>query len=130
MDQFTFTLAQNEEEILLVEASVGEMGFAKGAQYQNICNRVVGTEIEIEGIVYVVELCPSEVGPQLRRQYLNQPKGEWLRIAMEAISDSNGNLWLFGVVYDNGRRLYGHDGDPDRGWSGEHRFVFCLRKKK
>jgi hypothetical protein len=37
-------------------------------------------------------LCPAEVAPQLRLQYLEQPSGEVLHIAMELIAKYDGDL--------------------------------------
>ena len=75
-----------------------------------------------------LELCPAEVGPQLRLQYADQPRGEWLLIAMEPITDSVGDPRIFDVeLGDFGRWLDGLCGDPDGFWFGSGRFVFVRR---
>jgi hypothetical protein len=74
-----------------------------------------------------VELCPNEVGPQLRLQYKNQPKDEWLFIAMGPIATLGGYLGVFYVVHD-GFCLRGGDADPDHFRDGSNRFVFARRK--
>jgi len=115
-----FTVAIAEEEIQLVNLSVAELGFKDGATYGNICAKA--KELGLE-------LCPNEVGPQLRLQYKDQPKGEWLRIAMEPIADSDGNPDIFTVGHDDvDLWLRGFDGDADRFWIAGNRFVFRLRK--
>ena len=130
MDQPAFTIAQQEEKLHLVETSVAEIGFPKGTTYKTFRERAVGTEVEFEGETYTVELCPNEPGPQLRTEYDDQPKGEWLRVAMEAITDSGGRLTLFDVGHVGGAVwLSGRSGRGDDDWGGEDRFMFCLRKK-
>ena len=120
LDKSSFTVSQTEEEIQLVNVSVADLGFKNGAKYGNICAKA--KEIGLE-------FCPNEVGPQLRLQYKDQPKGELLRIVMEPIIDSDGGFNIFGVTHNN------HDlwlicphGYSDRFWSAHHRFVFCFRK--
>ena len=130
MDQPAFTIAPQEEKIRLVEVSVADMGFPNGTNYRSIKDRVVGTEIQLEDGLYEVQLCPAEVGPQLRLHYKDQPKGEWLRIAMEAITGSDGDLKLFYVEHDDDDMwLRGHNGHDVYDWDGGDRFIFCLRKK-
>jgi len=105
----------------LVEVSVAALGFGRATRYDAICARA--QELGLE-------LCPPEVGPQLRLQYQDQPNGEYLGIAMKAIRDSDGypdvfyvhrnddELWLLGIV-----------GRPDYVWNPDIRFVF-LRPRK
>ena len=115
-----FTVASGEEEIQLVNLSVEELGFKNGAKYGDICARA--KELGLE-------LCPNEVGPQLRLQYKDQPKGEWLRIAMEPITDSDGDLDIFNVGHDgDGLWLRSNLGFSDDFWDASNRLVFRLRK--
>ena len=129
MKQPTFTVVSSESEILLAEISVGDLGFKKGATYKEICERAVGMKMEHNGETYTVALCPAEAGPQFRLQYKNQPKGEWLRIAMEPITGSDGDRYLFRVAhFDRGQWLDWDDGGPGYFWSADYRFVWQLCK--
>ena len=75
------------------------------------------------------ELCPNEIGPQLRLQYADQPKGEWLLIGMEPITVSDGHLLVFLVAHDgDGQWLHGLLGYPDYRWNAGSRFVFVCHK--
>jgi hypothetical protein len=115
-----FTATTSETEVELVVASVAELGFKDGATRK---------DIYIRAQEFGLDLCPPEVGPQLRLQYTDQSKGEWLVIAMEPITDSVGDLYLFYVELDDGERwLDANDGRPDVFWDGYDRFVFLRRK--
>lgn len=115
-----FTATESVTELELVVASVAELGFNGGATRKDIYVRA--QELGLD-------LCPPEVGPQLRLQYMDQPKGEWLVIAMEPIAVSDGNLDLFYVGHvDGGRWLDANSGRPGRFWGGRDRFVFLRRK--
>ena len=115
-----FTASSVETEVDLVNVSVAELGFKDGATRK---------EIYEQAIKLGLELCPAEVGLQLRLQYKDQPKGEWLLIAMEPITDSDGDLSVFYVERDgNELWLYGCSGHPDSFWDGHNRFVFVRRK--
>lgn len=116
-----FTAVSQETEVDLVKVTVAELGFKDSATYRQICERAMG---------FGLELCPAEVGPQLRLQYQDQPFGEWLVIAMEPIADSDGDLFVFYVEHDDdGRWLSGgRGGHPDYGWCGGVQFVFLRRK--
>jgi hypothetical protein len=114
-----FTLAQTEEDIVLCSATVKELTGK---------NQATTTEI-FDAIKRVGELCPAEVGPALRDQYLDQPKGEWLRVAMEPICDSRGLLNVFYVEHGDGELwLYADYANPSAVWNGGNRFVFRSRK--
>jgi hypothetical protein len=116
-----FTVAKGETEVDLVVISVAELGFKDGAKREDIYVRA--KELGLE-------LCPSEVGPQLRMQYVDQPKDEWLVIGMEPIADSDGDLKLFYVKHgDDDLWLSSHYHNPHYFWSGSYRFVFVLPRK-
>jgi hypothetical protein len=72
-----FTCATKETDVDLVVLSVAELGFKDGAKHSEICVRALKM-----GLL----LCPVEVGPALRLTYKDQPRGEWLIIAMNPIS--------------------------------------------
>lgn len=117
-----FTVSSEEEEIQLANVSVADLGFKNGANYGDICAKAKALGLE---------LCPNEVGPQLRLQYKDQPKGECLRIAMKPITDSDGDLNIFSVGHDVVLWLdgnYGSYGISDNFWNASSRFVFRLRK--
>jgi hypothetical protein len=48
-------------------------------------------DIYARAVALGFELCPAEVGPTLRLNYLDQPLGEFLRIAMQSVSRYDGN---------------------------------------
>lgn len=113
------TVAESVTEVELVVASVAELGFKDGAPLRGIYVRA--QELGLD-------LCPPEVGPQLRLQYSDQPKGEWLGIAMEPIADSGGGVNLFSVEHGGGVCWLGTgNGSPGTFWYGYNRFVFLSR---
>lgn len=112
-------LKQNEN-IDLVYFSISELGFPNGATLREIYDRVKK---------FGLELCPPQVGPELRLNYKDQLENEWLLIAMEPISDRDGDPRLFGVRRRDSESWLnrGHAGFGNL-WYGDRRFVFRLRK--
>ena len=98
-----FTVSDTEREIDLVNVSIEELGLSR----EKLTKKIIYNRALELGL----ELCPAEVGPQLRLQYPNQPKNEMLIAAMKLITISgifgigsdNSNLWLFANfgAYDN-----------------------------
>lgn len=113
-------VAPEPTEVDLIVLSNAELGFPNGctvAQTYEAAQKLG------------LELCPAEVGPQLRLQYKDQPMNEWVLVAMDPITDSYGYLFVFNVVRDvDGSWLYGSRGHPDRRWYGDDRWVFVRRK--
>ncbi len=84
-----FTVSETEIEVDLVNISVGELGFKHGAEQRDIFAKALSLGLE---------LCPNEVGPQLRLQYADEPKNARLIIGMEPITNSDGHLRMFFVA--------------------------------
>jgi hypothetical protein len=115
-----FTVSSKEVEVDLLVASVAELGFSRGASYKDVCARAAELGLE---------LCPAEVGPQLRLQYDDQPAGDWLRIAMHPIVDSDGHLGIFAVGCDYFEPCLrgGDNGRAETIWNASEHFVFVRR---
>lgn len=117
-----FTISKEaKSELELVKLSVAELGFKNGATRKDIYARAIELGLA---------LCPNEVGPQLRLKYDGQPKGEWILVAMEPISDSDGDPNVFHVKRDDDGKswLYASYDYPDHVWDGSYVWVFARRK--
>ncbi len=111
---------QTLEPINLVSFTVEQLGFPSSATLQDIY-----TKAESLGL----ELCPPQVGPELRLQYTDQPNGEYLRIAMNPTTVADGSPKLFNVGQsDSESWLYVHNGSLGYRWDSDDKFVFCFRK--
>ena len=76
-----------------------------------------------------LDKCSAEVGPQLRLQYKDQPKVEWLLVGMDPIAGSHGYPDVFNVGHDvEDLWLSAYCGNPDSVWDADNRWVFCRRK--
>lgn len=122
LDKPAFKVSVNKVKVGLVVMSVIELGFKDGATLEAIFTRA--KEIGLD-------LCPPEVGPQLRLQYKNQPKGDSLMIAMEPIIDSEGspNVFRLDRYYGGRQWLYGYSGKPEDFSSANCHWVFSSRKQ-
>jgi len=119
--QSAFTVTSMETEVDLVKITVEELGFHEATRYDKICERARQLGLQ---------LCPNEVGPQLRLQYKEQPNGEWIRVAMEAICDSDGSLSLFRVGRDaHGLWLLSRCANPGALFHPGDTFVFVRPRK-
>ncbi|MDD4803666.1 MAG: hypothetical protein PHN69_00640 [Candidatus Pacebacteria bacterium] len=111
---------KERKEYNLVSFSVKSLGFPNGATTKEIYDKA-----EEMGL----ELCPAEVGPLLRLNYLDQPNGEYLRVTMKTIEGSGGRVRLFTVDHGVGERSLNTDWDnPGNRWNAGNRFVFLSRK--
>ena len=74
-----------------------------------------------------LELCPAEVGPQLRLDYRNRPLGEALDIAMEPVATYSGDPTILTLAnWGTGLMLIGRNGRPESTVNRKSRFVFAL----
>lgn len=118
LDQVTVSPVETKVDLVVVTAA--DLYFKDGATRVGIYERAMALGLE---------LCPSEVGPQLRLQHQNQPQDEWLRIAMEPILDSDGYRGIFRVGHEHGHLwLDGNFGNPHNFWHSFSSWVFLCRK--
>jgi hypothetical protein len=116
----TFPISESRTTIDLVVLTVANLGFkAKDAPLREIYARAAKLGLE---------LCPAEVGPQLRLQYTDQPAGEFLHIAMQPVPTNRKDLVTLTVANGGaGLLLIGGDGRPDLVVPSTVRFVFVHR---
>lgn len=116
-----FSVATQCFEVDLVRVSVRDLGFERKTLYRAICVRAKKLGLE---------LCPAEVGPQLRLQYLDQPKNEWLLVAMETIRWADGYQSIFSVGHTSGLRQLGtYLSGINQHLRPSQQFVFVLPRK-
>ena len=112
-----FPFSRMKVDVDLLVISVAELGFGPdGAALRDIYARA-GT--------FGLELCPPEVGPILRLNYLDQPLGEFLHVAMRPVATYDGELVDF--TLGNGGTallLIGGDARPDFVLTGAVRVIF------
>jgi hypothetical protein len=100
----------------LVVASCAQLGLGEKARTQEIYERA-----ETLGLI----LCPATVGPQLRWQYSDQPRGEVLNIAMTPFRNSFGKTGVFAVVNGSlGPTLVTLSCEPSDFWASFNKWVF------
>lgn len=111
---------KDEVEDQLVIVSGLYLGFKDNATRKQICNRAFECGLE---------LLSPEKGPKIRLQYLDQPNGEWLYVAMEPIIASDGDPNIFKVERDDAGLfwLYCSFDHPGSLWNPKNRWVFRLR---
>lgn len=112
-----FTLSPKRAELELVALSVAELGF----QGATASLREIYARAQELGFA----LAPPETAPQLRLQYLDQPIGEFLIIAMQPVRTWSGESVVLTVANGGaGLVLIGQDGREDTQISAISRFVF------
>ena len=124
-----FTTSETRYSVTTVELTVRDLGFPRGATIAEIYARAGALGLG---------LCPLELGPHLRLQYLDQPEGYWgqpvrqhqapsgsITIASEKLTEDDdfpkgfylrrikGELWLRG--YRSG---------PQHVWEPDDHFIF------
>jgi hypothetical protein len=112
-----FSVSKTKTDVDLVLLSPGDLGF--GAKSTHLA------DLYARAIRFGFGLCPAEVAPQLRLQYLNQPLGEFLRIAMKPAATGGGEFAVL-IVGNGGAGLeiIGADARPEFTVPPAARFVF------
>jgi hypothetical protein len=85
----SFTIGNVKMNVQLVVLSAADLGFGEPVPL---------AELYAQARKLGYELCPPEVVAQLRLQYLNQPLGEFLNIAMEPIATFEGELTSLSIA--------------------------------
>ena len=116
---FPYARVKTEVELALLSAS--ELGVETESSLSDVYKRAKQVGLE---------LCPAEVGPQLRLHYRNQPLGEALYIAMEPIAAYGGDPTILALVnFGSGLELMGVNWRPESMVLRSSRFVFVLPKR-
>ena len=119
----TFTVSKTEKDVELINVSVEELGLKDNDKYKDICKRAFKLGLQ---------LCPAEVGPQLRLQWKDQPKGTHVIVAMKAIftvePDLSPRVFLIDCSDDGKQNLSTTMGSAHGRWYDYSRFVFLRRK--
>jgi len=114
-------VSRERVQLDLVKVTVKDLGFTESASLKQIYAKA--KELDLE-------MCPAEVGPALRLAYVDQSYGEWIYIAMEPITVSDGHLRLFEVSHDDDAPwLFSAYGGPDDIWLLGSSFVFVRFRK-
>src|SRR5262249_40079080 len=112
-----FILSKTKSDLDLVVLTPIDLGLAG----ESVTVAAVYARAELLGF----GLCPAEVGPQLRLQYLDQPVRDALHIAMRPIVRYTGEPTAFTIMNGGaGLLLVGTDGNLDLDVSPTRRFVF------
>ncbi|MGZ6316488.1 MAG: helicase [Anaerolineales bacterium] len=126
----SFKVSEKRHPLVTVELSVHNLGYPQGATISEIYERVTTLGLS---------LCPIELGPHLRLQYLDQPEGFWgkpssqhrappgsITIASEPLREEDDfpkGLYLRrikGVPW-----LRGYQSGPEHIWGPDDHFIFC-----
>lgn len=89
IDHSSFAVSLRNTEVELVNVSVRVLGFSQGASFRIIVDKALSLGLE---------LCPPEVVPKLRMQYVNQPAFDALFIGMKSINIPD-NANTVGIFY-------------------------------
>lgn len=113
---------KSPEKIDLISFSVEQLGFEDNVTLDEIHKRA--KELGLE-------LCPPQVGPELRLSYRDQPSGERLWVAMESITVHDGYPHSFYLVRTNDGVLHLRDNwnSPAGKCNLYNKLVFRLPKK-
>jgi hypothetical protein len=129
-----FATADVPAVIETMELSVGDLGHTEGATIAEVFDSAAKRALS---------LCPLELAPHLRLQFMEQPEGYRghpssehrappgsLTIASQPLATDDGDLMGFylrrisGVLW-----LRGYRSPAEHVWSAEDRFVFCRRRQ-
>ena len=110
---------KDKKKLDLVRLTVGDLGFSNGATTDDIYEKAEE---------FGLELCPPEVGPELRRSYSGT---DWMLIGMKQIFGRGGDPSVFLLhCYGDQLELRAPGAEPSSRWDAGGGFVFRIRKLK
>ena len=113
-----FIVSSHKTNVELVDLSPAQLGFTS--------DTVTLASVYARARQLGLELAAAEVGPQLRMQYLDQPVGEFLVIAMAPITTWSGEPVILNVANGGaGLILIGQDGRSEAEMPATSRFIFA-----
>jgi hypothetical protein len=117
LGRLPFSLETNGSRVDLVVRTPAELGLTGSG--------LTVADVHARAERLGLELCSAEVGPQLRLQYLDQPLGEFIRVAMRPLAAHGGDLVDFTLGNAGaGLLLLGGDARSDLVVDRSVRFVF------
>ena len=117
----SFTMATGITKVEVVKISGADLGFDSSVSREEVCVRATSPE-------YGLTLCPAEVGPQLRRQYMDQPDWDRLLIAMQPVVLSDAVQYIFAVEQQGPKAMLKAYRDGSNClWPAETQWVFVSR---
>ncbi len=114
----TFSPSSDVEKVRLAKVTVAELGFTTPPLFQEIVEKAAS---------YNLKLCPLELGPFLRLQYLDQPEGPYLTIA--STKPEKDETYPNGFYIRNLNKmlwLRGYCATDDYKWPVDREFIFRL----
>lgn len=113
----SFAETGSSRPVETVEVTVRDLGFPDGTMVAQIFARAQQLGLE---------LCPLEMAPYLRLQYLDQPEGHWITIASpRPPADSNLPSGFYVRRLPDGLWLRGYVATDDHVWGPDEHFIFC-----
>jgi hypothetical protein len=114
----------NKEMVKFGRAKISDLGFTDPKKLPTT------SEVWARIVELGHSLCESGDGPAIRLALKNQPRGDYFRVAMEQITDSDGNPDVFYLKHDDDGKRWLRTGwtGPDDGWDLDFEIVFRLRK--
>lgn len=111
-----FTTLPNSQNLSLVKLKVSDLGFN---------NYATTDQLFAKARELGLDLCPAEVGPNLRLKDKDQPMDDWYYVGMKPIADSDGNPHVFELGRDtSGLWLRERWAEPGDTWDPEARVCF------
>ncbi|MDN4492612.1 helicase [Ureibacillus aquaedulcis] len=130
-----FTTSETKYSLQIVELTVRQLGFPEGATLPQLFNQA--NELGLK-------LCPLELGPYLRLEYLDQTEGNTNQLSLQNSAPSGSITIASELVRDDDdfpkgfyiRKidgvlwLRGYLADSLHVWNPDDRFIFCIKENQ